>query len=297
MTQKASPQKFLAISSISILLSMFTVVMGAPLMRVLRKSYGPVAYWLAGAAVTALFWFLKAEPIAVFTGSIWMTLGVYGECEQKGFGWWISGLLSVLSGAVVGGLGTLQMFKMNGIQTIADVQKIVDEFAHKIEAVNPNVKVDTSLLVQQIPSAIVIMLILALGLGLIFERRTFSWLGMPREKVASQLKLLDYRVPDFVIWIAMSAFLLTMVSFGVKAIAILAINIVNVAVVLYFFQGLAVLEVFLNSIRAGALTRILTYIILIGQLFLLLSLIGLVDYWVDFRRRIKNLKARTAENS
>jgi hypothetical protein len=162
--------------------------------------------------------------------------------------------------------------------------------------VNPNVKVDTAMLAQQIPSAIVIMLVLALGLGLIFEKRVFSWLKMPREKISTQLKLLDYRVPDFVIWVAMSAFLLTMVSFGVKAVAVLAVNVVNVAIVLYFFQGLAVTQVFLNSIRAGILTRILTYILLIGQLFLLLSVIGLIDYWADFRRRIYNLKARASEN-
>ncbi len=275
---------------------MFTVVMGAPLMRVMRKSYGPVAYWTAGIAIAALFWFLKAEPLAIFTASIWMTLGVYGELEQKGFGWWTSGLTSVFTGAAAGSWGVYKLFERNGVQTFAELQKIVDEFARRIESVNPNVKIDTSMLVQQIPSAIVIMLVLALGLGLIFEKRVFSWLKMPREKISTQLKLLDYRVPDFIIWIAMSAFLLTMVSFGVKAIAVLAVNVVNVAIVLYFFQGLAVTQVFLNSIRAGIFTRILTYILLVGQLFLLLSVIGLIDYWVDFRRRIYNLKARASAN-
>ncbi len=297
MTPKASTQKFITISSISIVLSILTLVLGAPWMRVLRKSYGPVAYWLLGIGVTIFFWFIKAEPLAVFVGSVWVTLGVYDEFEQRGFGWWISGILSVLSGAILAGLGALQVFRLNGIQKVADLQKIVDEFARSIESANPNIKMDTSLLVQQLPSAVIILLILALGLGLIFEKRVFSWLKMPHEKIASRLNLLEFRVPDFIIWIVMSAFLLTMVSFGVKAIAILALNIVNVAVVLYFFQGVAVLEVFLSSIRAGTLTRILTYTILIGQLFLLLSLVGLIDYWVDFRRRIKNLKARAAENS
>jgi hypothetical protein len=130
-----------------------------------------------------------------------------------------------------------------------------------------------------------------LGLGLIFERRVFSWLNLPREKVASQLKLLEYRLPDYFIWVAMTAFLLTMVSFGGKAIAILAVNILNVAIVLYFFQGLAVLEVFLNSVKAGMFSRVLTYIILVGQLMFVLSIIGLVDYWVDFRGRLRRIKA------
>jgi hypothetical protein len=41
--------------------------------------------------------------------------------------------------------------------------------------------------------------------------------------------------------------------------------------------------------RAGLFTRILTYLIMVGQLMLILSVIGLIDYWVDFRRRIRKL--------
>lgn len=297
MKQKPSPQKFITISSISILLSMFTVVMGAPLMRVLRKSYGASAYWFFGLAVTAVLWLMKAEPLALFVGSVWMTLGVYGELEQRGLGWWISGLLSVLVGALATGWGLFQALKMNGIHSMAEMQIALDDFIAKVQAVNPNVKIESGFLLQQIPSVIVIVLIVALGLGLIFEKKTFSWLNIPREKVASQLKLLEYRMPDFMIWVAMVAFLLTMVSFGGKATAILALNVVNIAVVLYFFQGLAVLEVFLNTMKAGVFTRILAYVILIGQLFLLLSLIGLIDYWVDFRKRMKNLEARSLKDN
>ncbi len=295
MTIKTSPQKYLTITAISVLLTMLTVVMGAPLMRLLRKAYGSKAYWMGGLIVTGVLWFVKAEPLAMFVGSVWMTLGVYDELEQKGLGWWVSGLTSILAGASTGALTAYGIFVKNGIQTFVEVQKAVDEFARRIESVNPKVKVDTETLLQQIPSAVIIILILALGLGLIFERRVFIWLKMPRVKIASQLKLLEYRVPDYMIWIAMTAFLLTMVSFGVKAIVIVSLNIVNVMVVLYFFQGLAVMEVFLNSMRAGFLTRVLAYTILVGQLFLLLSIVGLIDYWLDFRRRMINLNARTSE--
>lgn len=290
MKKTASAQKFITISSLSILLSMLTVVMGAPLLRVLRKAYGPRAFWILGLFATGTAWFLNAQPLALFLGSVWMTLGAYMELEQKGIGWWISGLLSISVGAAATGLGLLGAFRTNGINTQAEIRKLAEQFAGKVQAMNPTVKLDPEILVQQIPSAIVIILILALGLGLIFERRVFSWLNLPREKIASQLKLLEYRVPDYVIWIAMTAFLLTMVSFGGKAIAILAVNIVNVVIVLYFFQGLAVLEVFLDSMKAGAFTRILTYIILVGQLLLLLSIVGLIDYWVDFRSRINKIK-------
>ncbi|MGZ3773740.1 MAG: DUF2232 domain-containing protein [Pseudobdellovibrionaceae bacterium] len=295
MKKLASPQKFITILSLSILLSMFTVVLGAPLLRVLRKVYGPSAFWILGLLLTGIAWFLNAQPLALFFGSIWMTLGAYVEMEQKGLGWWISGFVSVLLGLGATALGLFGAFTKNGINTYAEVQKLAERFAQQVQEMNPSVKLDPSILVQQIPSAIVIILVVALSLGLIFERRIFSWLNLPREKIASQLKLLEYRVPDYFIWVAMIAFLLTMVSFGGKAIAILSANIVNVAIVLYFFQGLAVLEVFLNSIRAGVFTRILTYIILVGQMLLILSIVGLIDYWVDFRGRIRRIT--TAGNS
>ena len=266
MMKKASPQKFITISSLSILLSMLTVIFGAPLLRVLRKTYGPWAFWILGLFVTGAAWLLNAQPLALFIGSVWMTLGAYNEMEQKGFGWWLSGILSVLLGTGAACASIFGAFKVNGINTYAEVQKLVEQFTDKVQQMNPNVKLDSSILMQQTPSAIVILLILALGVGLIFERRVFSWLNLPHEKIASQLKLLEYRLPDYFIWVAMIAFLLTMVSFGGKAIAILAVNVVNVALVLYFFQGLAVLEVFLRSVRAGVFTRVLAYIILIGQL-------------------------------
>lgn len=296
MKKTATAQKFITISSLSILLSMMTVVLGAPLLRVLRKAYGPLAFWILGLLVTGAAWLLNAQPLALFLGSVWMTLGAYMEMEQRGLGWWISGLLSVAAGSLATGLGLFGAFKKNGINTYAEVQGLAEKFAQQVQTMNPTVKLDPAILVQQVPSAVVIVLIVTLGVGLIFERRVFSWLNLPREKIASQLKLLEYRVPDYVIWVAMTAFLLTMVSFGGKATAILAVNIVNVCIVLYFFQGLAVLEVFLNSIRAGVFTRVLTYIILVGQMLLILSVVGLIDYWVDFRGRIRRMN-KPAENN
>ncbi|KYG66743.1 hypothetical protein AZI86_06780 [Bdellovibrio bacteriovorus] len=286
---KASPQKFITIASLSILLSMLTLVLGAPLLRVLRKTYGPRAFWILGLLVTGAAWLLNIQPLALFLGSVWMTLGAYTEFERKGFGWWHSGVLGVLIGSLTAVGGLIIVFKQSGINTYAEVVKLAEQFTTKVQEMNPMAKLDPEILIQQLPSTVVILLMIALGVGLMFERRVFSWLNLPHEKTASQLKLLEYRVPEYMVWVAMIAFLLTMVSFGGKAIAIPAVNIVNVCIVLYFFQGLAVLEVFLNSMKAGVFTRILTYIILVGQLLLVLSVVGWADYWLDFRRRIRKM--------
>jgi len=290
MKTSANSQKFITTAALAILLSLVTVIFGAPFLRVLRKSFGARAYWLLGLVVVTTAWFLNAQPLALLIGSVWMTLGAYMEMESQGFGWWISGVLSVLAGTAFAGILGFVALRVNGISDYAGVEALFEQLSQRVQDMNPAVKFTSEILLQQAPSAIVILLVMALGMGLIFERRVFSWLNLPRERTASQLKLLEYRLPDYFIWIAMIAFLLTVVSFGGKAVAIVAVNILNVTIVLYFFQGLAVLEVFLNSLRAGMFTRVLTYIILVGQLLLLLSIVGLADYWVDFRRRLQKIK-------
>lgn len=294
--KKSQPfHKLITVSSFAILLSMTTVILGAPFLRTLRSFYGPKIYWSFGFVVSGVAWLLSAQPLAIFISSVWMTLGVYTEFERKGMGWWSAGLTGVSAGAVTAALGIGGGFGMHGINTIDELNRLVEQFVQQVQTMNPAVKLDPSVLVQQIPSGVIVILIIALAMGLIFERNVSSWLNLPHEKVSSQLKLLEYRVPDYFIWVAMIAFLLTMVSFGGKAIAILGVNIVNVAIVLYFFQGLAVLEVFLRFMKAGVLMRSLSYLILVGQMMLLLSVVGLMDYWIDFRRRIHKMKA--AENN
>lgn len=297
MRVKHSPRKFLAIFSISVLLSLLTVVFGAPLMRVLRITYGALAYWLLGLLVAAFFWFIEAPALSVFVGSIWMTLGIYMELERKGLRWTASALIGIICGCLFFAGAALINLEQLGVHNLAAAEALVKQFVtDKVLAMNPDLQLDAGLLVQLIPSAVVTILVVALGVGLIFERRVFSWLDLPRERVASQLKLLEFRVPDFVIWIAMGAFLLTMENFNVKALEILGMNIVNVATVLYFFQGLAILEVSLRSFKAGALLRAAIYIILVGQLFPAVSAIGLIDYWVDFRKRLRKMRLVSGKN-
>lgn len=296
MRVKHSPQKLVTIFSISVALSLLTVVFGAPLMRVLRMTYGAIAYWLLGLLVTIGFWLIDIPAPSVFVGSVWMTLGAYMELERRGLRWAAAAPLGVSAG-VLFFVGTAALSLMNaGVYNLAGAEVLVKQFVDKLYKVNPSMQIEASLLVQLIPSAVVTVLIVALGVGLIFERRAFSWLKLPRENVASQLNLLEFRLPDFIIWVAMTAFLLTMENFNVKALEILGLNIVNVVTALYFFQGLAIMEVGFRTFRASALLRAAVYIILVGQLFPVVSAIGLIDYWVDFRKRFRKMRLASKSN-
>jgi hypothetical protein len=41
--------------------------------------------------------------------------------------------------------------------------------------------------------------------------------------------------------------------------------------------------------------RFVTYFILVGQFFILLSILGLIDFWAGFRGRIQKLNSRIGD--
>jgi hypothetical protein len=108
---------------------------------------------------------------------------------------------------------------------------------------------------------------------------------------------LAFKIPDFFVWVTMVSFLLSFVDLKNEGLMTLGVNVFNVMVVLYFFQGLAIMEWMMNLFKMGFFMRLLTYLIVVGQLFFLLSAVGFIDFWVDFRQRFSNWKTAEKSNS
>lgn len=282
----------------AVFLTLLTVVFGAPFLRVLHRSQGRLRYWLTGLAIAILFLAVRAEVLTVIIGGVWLLVGIYSELEGRGWGWKASSTIALAVGSLVGFVGFPAVLYGAGI---TNWERFIDLLNEKLALILPamsdGMKPQADILAQQAPSAWVMMLALCLGTALIFEGRLFAWVGLPRERVASHLRLLEFRLPDPFIWVALTAFLVTMVDFGYPPLAIVGANVVNVCVVLYFFQGLAVMEVLLTALKAGAFLRALVYLIVVGQLFFLLSAVGLIDYWIDFRRRLRRTGAPLENDS
>ncbi|MHB1349339.1 MAG: DUF2232 domain-containing protein [Desulfobulbaceae bacterium] len=94
-----------------------------------------------------------------------------------------------------------------------------------------------------------------------------------------------WRLPDWLVWPAIGAGILLLI--GGKGSATLALTLVQVCGLLYFFQGLAVFIHLLERWKIPRTLRLLFYVMLIVQSYglLLLAILGLADVWVDFRRR------------
>jgi hypothetical protein len=88
----------------------------------------------------------------------------------------------------------------------------------------------------------------------------------------------------------MISFLFTFLDVHSTRANLLAINVFNVLVILFFLQGLAVVEQLFQLLRAGRILRWVSYCIVVLQLFLFVSVVGFVDYWLDFRKRFSKFK-------
>lgn len=99
-----------------------------------------------------------------------------------------------------------------------------------------------------------------------------------------------WKAPDHLIWgVIVSGFAL---FFSSEPIEFLAINTLIVILAIYLFHGLSITLFFLNKYHVPSWIRIGIYLlIMIQQVFLaVLTLAGLFDQWVDFRKIHKRVE-------
>jgi hypothetical protein len=285
-----SPLKTLVLTGVGVFLTLMTVILGGPFLRVLRKSQSPIVYWSAGLLISLLLFFLKASVFVALLIGVWSVVGVYTELEERGLSWWWSSVISVFVSSVTAFIAGSWIMQTQRLDLVVATRSAVEGFVEEAKKVNGNFQVDVDVIMGQVPSALIGLLVIVLGLALIYERRTYQWFGLTRQRMAGQVRLLELRLPDYLVWITMVSFLFSFLEIGQPRLMVVAGNLVNIAIVLYFFQGIAVIESVLKAMRASVFLKFFTYFILVGQLFLLVSAIGWIDYWVDFRRRLKPAK-------
>lgn len=301
-TRKHGQKQLLLSTLLGAVLTVLFAFLGAPVLRVLGRVGGTKWFWISAVIATLLVWPLS--PImSLIALSMWFTIGLYGEIEERGkASVWMAGI-AVLVGSAIGFLGPWAYTASLGI----DLPKLLEsELAQWIRnatggSATQMMGVELKLLIQLLPSLVVLMNLMALAFALILDRRSAQLLNLRFEKVASQIKLLEFRVPESLIWVTMASFLFSFLKLENELVTIVAANVFNVMMGLYFFQGLAVLEVVMLVFRVGPFMKFLVYFIIVGQLFLMLSVLGILDYWADFRKRFKKVmrskgQTRNGEN-
>jgi uncharacterized protein YybS (DUF2232 family) len=149
----------------------------------------------------------------------------------------------------------------------------------ELELVKRSMATAAELLQRLYPALVTVMLVVIAGCNLVLVKKTTT-------RTAPNLAIGDFRTfrnPDLLVWVLIaSGFTLLLPD---SPVTTPALNILLITVMLYIFQGMAVITAMIAKYSVPALLRILLYVMLIIQPYLLALVagIGLFDLWVDFR--------------
>jgi len=103
-------------------------------------------------------------------------------------------------------------------------------------------------------------------------------------------KLNQWQAPDFLIWAVIGCGLLMLFPAG--AAKLLGLNVLLIAMTIYFFQGMGIVSFFFEKKRVPRFIKIPLYSLIALQQLVLIAVIGigLFDMWFDFRK-LKKIKA------
>ncbi len=272
----------------SVIASILFSFLSAPLLRTLSVTVRGRVFWLLGSLLVATLFaigtthYLVSET-AVYVGATWMTLGAYSELEKRGINWKGAGLISLVVGLLFALAGYFLVMKHQSSEDV--LQRIVEPLKKATLEIYPAFKFEEFKFENFILGMLGGFLSSAILLSLIFEPKIAKLFNLKRERIVSGLRWLEFKLPDVAIWtILVSAFVVVQNWVELPSFKILAINILLVCIAPLFFQGMAVIEFMLRVSRTGPIMRSITYLIVILQLMPFVVLLGLVDYWADFRR-------------
>lgn len=136
-------------------------------------------------------------------------------------------------------------------------------------------------LTRILPGLITVMLSVITWLNILLIRKIlkkkgidFSWLGV----------LNRWRAVEQLVWAVIAASLVTLIP--QKGVALLGWNVLLLLMLVYFFQGMAVLAFYFDKKGFPTLLRIFFYsLIVIQQVFVVLVIgLGFFDTWLNFRK-------------
>lgn len=272
----------------AVFMTALTYVLGAVSIKVLRRQIGRLGFWTLGTLISVGLYATPLKQLGLAFFSLVVLIGVFSELEELGFSFMLSAFFTLLINSLLAAGAFAIWVSRVGPNWSQRVSGFIESGLKPLMEVNPALQVNYHELMLQIPSIVVILWMASIYLAVLLEKRLMGsdasrWLG---EGSSMRKQLSEIRMPDVVIWIFIGALLGAFGGFEVRSLQALSANALNIIFVLFIFQGVAVVTRFFESLRMGFFWQFIFMALIVVHLFPIVSLIGLVDYWLDFRVRL-----------
>lgn len=264
-----------------------TYILGAASLKVLRRKGGRAVFWSMSLVLAVVLAAVKMPILAAAFLSLVILIGVFSEFEDLGLGLNVSAFFALVINSLVGAGAFVFWMTSTGPRWSQIVLSTLETSLKPIVSLNPGVQIKYYDLMLQLPSVVVILWMGALYLAVLLEGR------LEQDDQAAQAQgqpmrqqLAELRLPDACVWIFIASLLGAFGHFGNALVEGLSANALNISFMLFFFQGIAVVTRFFEKMRLGMFWQVLFMILIVVHLFMFVSALGLMDYWLDFRARL-----------
>lgn len=258
--------------------------------RILFRNFGSSVFWLFSTLAFAIASFISLEFSIIVAGML-LTVGLYTELENRGKGAFVTATLSVIFISSLVAVSLWQILALQGLNFSSGIEAVVNfllaQQGQKIPEGFSSEKIG-----PLVPSILVVFNGLILGFGLMLDRSVARLFNLKFLNVASQIRLQNIATPEFLIWPLILGFALSF-SPVEQNITNIGLNVFIVSAFCFWFQGLAVIEFLIKAFNVGPFMKILFYFLVVLQMPFILSGIGIIDYWLDIRKRFKRSKIKT----
>ncbi len=277
-----------------------TYILGAPPLKVLRRRLGRAKYWMLTALGAAALYLVKFSVhaatgvdvvefrfLAVAFSSLVILMGVFDEFEEMGFSFLTATLYTLLINSMLVGGGFALWVSFAGSSWKQLLLSDIEAVLKPVVDLNPHIQVNYFDLMVQLPSVAIILWMGAIYVSILLEKRLSAGEMAPLVKLPSlRPQLAELHFPDICVWIFIASLLGAFGNVQRPWIEGVAANTMNICLVMFFFQGIAVVAKFFASVRMGSFWQWIFMTLIVVQLFLFVSLLGLLDFWLGFRTRL-----------
>ena len=224
----------------------------------------------------------------LYFGALLMTGLFLGECIEKHCGiektmiFTITGVLGVSLAA----FGVYAVFQAQGIGEM--IQGYISQYLELTSALYTDMGIEkqqidalNAAFVVVMPGMFIVSYMTTVWLNVLIIKRLLARIGIQLKNMAA---LNRFRAPDSLVWAAIG--LGVLLALPVGSVKYVVINCLIILLLIYFFQGIAVISFYFQKKESPTFLKVFCYGLIAVQIYFLILVIGLgfFDNWINFRK-------------